>query len=79
MSIWINVTLLENRNEATAAVEESILLALADCGYGGKAFKQLYEIYAAMDARSYTHTGDPFRKRRELAKTLVDLVEGRSL
>ncbi|HLY01115.1 MAG TPA: hypothetical protein VKR56_01315 [Candidatus Cybelea sp.] len=74
MSIWINDALLQNRNEAATAVEEAILLALADGGYGGSAFKQLYVIYAAKDAALFSHTVDPFLNRRKLAAALMSLV-----
>jgi hypothetical protein len=52
----------------------TILLALADGGYGGAAFKQLYDIEAAKDAQLPADASDPYRNRHQLAAQLVKLT-----
>jgi hypothetical protein len=72
MVVWINSKL--SGTDQQSAIEASFLLALADGGYGGSAFKQLYDIYAAKDARLPANTPDPFLNRRKFATALVDML-----
>ena len=73
MYVWANADLkgADQRN----AIEASFLLALTDGGYGGKAFKQLYDTYAAKDARLPSDAPDPFLNRQKFAAALVNMVQ----
>lgn len=73
MIIWINSGLKDAALKN--ALTSSILLALADGGYGGKAFKQLYDIEEEKDAQLPTSAPDPFLNRRKLAAALMNLIQ----
>lgn len=73
MTIWINSNL--KSADQQNAIEASFLLALTDGGYGGKAFKQLYDIYAAKDAQLPPDAPDPFLNRQKFAAALVNIVQ----
>jgi hypothetical protein len=73
MVVWINSNL--KGQELQNAIASSFLLALADGGYGGTAFKQLYDIYAAKDAQLPANAPDPFLNRRKFAAALANIAK----
>ncbi|HET6276715.1 MAG TPA: hypothetical protein VFE16_12365 [Candidatus Cybelea sp.] len=73
MIIWINADLKGTDLQNTIA--SSFLLALADGGYGGTAFKQLYDIYAAKDAELPPNAPDPYLNRHKFAAALAKMVQ----
>ncbi len=73
MIVWIDRDL--SGTQAQAAIMASFLLALTDGGYGGAAFKQLYDVYAAKDAQLPANSPDPYVNRHKLASALVDMVQ----
>ena len=73
MYVWINSEL--KGADQQNAIEAAFLLALTDGGYGGKAFKQLYDIYAAKDAQLPSDSTDPFLNRQKFAAALVNMVQ----
>ncbi len=73
MFVWFSADL--KGPDLQRAIEAAFLLALTDGGYGGKAFKQLYDIYAARDAQLPPDAPDPFLNRHKLAAALVDIVQ----
>jgi hypothetical protein len=68
-SVWLNSDL--QGADLQAAIEPAFLLAIADGGYGGKAFKQLYDDFAAKDAALPANAENPFVNRQALAAKLV--------
>ncbi|HEV3090554.1 MAG TPA: hypothetical protein VGX91_03820 [Candidatus Cybelea sp.] len=72
MSVWIDSGL--KGTDQQNAIEASFLLALTDGGYGGKAFKQLYDIYAAKDAQLPPSSPDPALNRQKYAAALVNML-----
>ncbi|MGA7354006.1 MAG: hypothetical protein WA431_07480 [Candidatus Cybelea sp.] len=75
MSVWFNKDLCLNKPDADNAIAAAFLLALTDGGYGGKAFKQLYDIYAARDAQLPSNSPDPFVNRHKFAAALVNMAQ----
>jgi hypothetical protein len=73
MYVWINADL--KGADQQNAIEAAFLLALTDGGYGGKTFKQLYDIYASKDAKLPSDTPDPFLNRQKFAAALVNMVQ----
>lgn len=73
MIVWVNSG-LKGADQQTA-IASSFLLALADGGYGGTAFKQLYDIYAAQDAQLPTNAPDPYLNRHRFAAALAKMVQ----
>jgi len=73
LDLWINRSSF-NGGPPPAAMTMAILLALADGGYGGPAFKQLYDICASQDAALPTNASDPFLNRRKLSNGLLDVT-----
>lgn len=73
MYVWANADL--KGADQQNAIEAAFLLALTDGGYGGKAFKQLYDIYAAKDAQLPSDAPDPFLNRQKFAAALVNMVQ----
>lgn len=73
MYVWINADL--KGADLQNALEAAFLLALTDGGYGGKAFKQLYDIYAAKDAQLPPDAADPFLNRQRFAAALVNMLQ----
>jgi hypothetical protein len=69
MYIWVNKDLKEN--EYNDALMGAFSLAVADGGYGGRAFKELYDVCAARDAQLPADAPDPFLNRHRLAAALV--------
>lgn len=57
------------------AIFSSFPLALADGGYGGTAFKQLYDIYAAKDAQLPPNAPDPYLNRHRFAAALAKMLQ----
>jgi hypothetical protein len=72
MYVWANADL--KGADQVKAIEAAFLLALSDGGYGGKAFKQLYDIYAAKDAQLPSDATDPFLNHQKFAAALVDMM-----
>jgi hypothetical protein len=73
MNVWINSDLKDANQQQ--AITASFLLALADGGYGGQTFKQLYDASAAKDAQLPPDAANPFLNRQALAAKLVDLTQ----
>ena len=73
MYVWANADL--KGTDQVKAIEAAFLLALTDGGYGGKAFKQLYDIYAAKDAQLPSDAPNPFLNRQKFAAALVTMVQ----
>lgn len=73
MYVWLNADL--KGADQQSAIEAAFLLALTDGVYGGKAFKQLYDIYAAKDAQLPSDATDPFLNRHKFAAALVEMVQ----
>jgi len=70
LHVWINGDLSGTDSEnAIAAV---FMLAIADGGYAGPAFKNLYDIFAKKDAQLPASAPDPFLNRHRFAAALVD-------
>jgi hypothetical protein len=72
MNVWIDSTL--KGTDQQNAIEASFLLALTDGVYGGKAFKQLFDIYAAKDAQLPSNSPDPALNRQKYAAALLNMV-----
>jgi hypothetical protein len=53
----------------------AFVLAISDGGYGGPAFKQLYDIYAAKDAQLPAGAPDPYLNRHKFADAMVRSVK----
>jgi hypothetical protein len=76
MYAWVNADL---HGEALQnALLAPILLAVADGGYAGPAFKELYDVYAAKDAQLPAGSPDPYLNRHKLAAALVHIVNSSS-
>lgn len=75
MVVWLNSDL--KGAEQQNAILASFLLAITDGGYGGAAFKRLYDIYAARDAQLPANAADPFLNRHKYAAALVDMFRTR--
>ena len=73
MIVWISSD-LKGADQQNASAS-SFLLALADGGYGGTAFKQLYDIYAAKDAQLPATAPDLFLNRQKFAAALAKVVQ----
>lgn len=73
MHVWFSNDLKGSDQER--ALEAGFLLALAAGGYGGKVFKQLYDLSAAKDAQLPSDASNPFINRQQLATKLVDLLQ----
>lgn len=73
MHVWFSADL--KGADLQRALEAGFLLALADGGYGGKAFKQLYNLSAAKDAQLPSDASNPFVNRQQLATKLVDMLQ----
>ena len=73
MYVWISSGL--NDDDQQFAIAASFLLALADGGYGGKAFKQLYDLCAVRDAHLAPNAANPFVNRQQLAVKLVEMTQ----
>jgi hypothetical protein len=73
MYVWINADL--KGADQQKAIEAAFLLALTDGGYGGRAFKQLYDICAAKDAQLPSDAADPFLNRQKFVAALVNMVQ----
>jgi len=73
MQVWVSdkLTGTDLQNALVAAFS----LALTDGGYGGRAFKQLYDIFAAKDAQLPSNAPDPFINRQQFAAALVHLMQ----
>lgn len=77
MSVWFNKDL--KGSDLQSAIETAFLLALCDGGYGGTAFKQLYDLNASRDAQLPSGSPDPFLNRHKLAALLLtSLLHGGS-
>jgi hypothetical protein len=73
MIVWVNSDL--KGADQQNAIASSFLLALTDGGYGGTAFKQLYDIYAGKDAQLPSTAPDPFLNRHKFAEALAKMVQ----
>lgn len=73
MHVWFSTDL--KGADGQHALEAGFLLALADGGYGGNVFKQLYDLSAAKDAQLPSDAPNPFVNRQQLAKALVDMLQ----
>ena len=73
MHVWVNQDLkgVDQQN----AILLAFSLALTDGGYGGTAFKQLYDIYAAKDAQLPANAPDPFLNRHKFGQALVNMLQ----
>ncbi|HEY5257245.1 MAG TPA: hypothetical protein VIJ12_02600 [Candidatus Baltobacteraceae bacterium] len=71
LDLWVNRGSF-NGGPPPVAMTMAILLALADGGYGGPAFKQLYDTCAKQDAALPADAPDPFLNRRKLSNGLLD-------
>jgi hypothetical protein len=72
LDVWISKDL--NGDALHRAIESAFLLAIADGGYAGSAFKQLYDIYAAKDAQLPANAPDPYLNRHKFAGALLRVV-----
>jgi hypothetical protein len=75
MYVWLSKDL--KGADVRNAIAAAFLLALSDGGYGGQAFKELYDICAAKDAQLPADAPDPFLNRHKLAAMLVQMVQSR--
>ena len=73
MVVWFNSGL--KGADLQAAIVSAFLLALADGGYGGTAFKQLYDIYAAKDGQLPPNAPDPYLNRHKFAAALAKMAQ----
>jgi hypothetical protein len=73
MYVWFNKDL--GGADMQSAINAAFLLALTDGGYGGPAFKQLYDIYATRDAQLPTGAADPFLNRQKFAAALAHMLQ----
>jgi hypothetical protein len=72
MVIWVNGDRVKEIGQD--AMIGAFVLAISDGGYGGAAFKQLYDIYAAKDAQLPAGAPDPYLNRHEFANAMVRSV-----
>ena len=73
LNIWVDADLKGDMLQN--ALLAAFALAVADGGYGGSAFKQLYDIYAARDAQLPADAPDPYLNRHKFAAALVHFIE----
>ncbi|HEY1681437.1 MAG TPA: hypothetical protein VGF98_07380 [Candidatus Tumulicola sp.] len=73
MTVWTNTDL--NGDALRNAITASFLVALSDGGYGGTAFKQLYDVEAARDAQLPSDAPNPYLNRQKLGAALSDLLK----
>lgn len=72
MTVWTNAAL--QGDALQAALTASILVALCDGGYGGPAFKELYDTEAAKDAQLPPGAPNPYLNRQKLGAALAHLI-----
>lgn len=69
LHVWINPDL--SKQDEQNALAAGCMLAIADGGYAGTAFKSLYDIYAKKDSQLPANAPDPFMNRHRFAAAMV--------